>query len=178
MLRQGTIEQGEVDKIVRRKNVLFVCTGNSARSILAEALLNRLGAGRFRAFSAGSRPAGQVSSTALELLEEKDLATAGLSSKSWEAFEGPEAPPLDMVITVCDNAASEPCPVWPRGPTRAHWGLPDPAAVEEPQARRQAFRETYAELERRIGKLLALPVESMGKSNLEAALNEIGGHGK
>jgi arsenate reductase len=132
-------------------NVLFLCTGNSARSILAEALLNRLGAGRFKAFSAGSTPNGTVHALALETLRAHGLPFEGYRSKSWEEFAGASAPTMDYVFTVCDNAAREPCPIWPGHPATAHWSLPDPAAVEgSSEDRRQAFEATYRDLEQRI----------------------------
>lgn len=134
-------------------SVLFLCTGNSARSILAEALLNRDGAGRFRGHSAGSFPKGRVHPMALELLAERGLPTGGLRSKSWDEFAAPGAPPIDFVVTVCDNAAGETCPVWPGRPVTLHWGMPDPAAVEGP-GRRAAFERALSELEGRIAHFL------------------------
>lgn len=135
--------------------VLFLCTQNSARSILAECLLNRLGAGRFEAYSAGSRPAGAVNPDALALLAQEGHATADLRSKSWDEFAAPGAPEMDLVVTVCDNAAGEACPVWPGAPARAHWSLPDPAAVAEPAARAAAFAAVYRDLEGRIAALIS-----------------------
>lgn len=156
-------------------SVLFLCTGNSARSILAEALLNELGKGRFRAFSAGSHPKGAVHPLALALLEEEELPTAGLRSKSWDEFATPGAPPLDLILTVCDNAAGEMCPVWPGRPTSAHWGIPDPAAAEGTALEKaQAFRTALRSLETRILRLVDLPLASLDQARLKAALQEIG----
>ena len=136
-------------------NVLFLCTGNSARSILSEAILNRLGDGRFRAYSAGSKPVGRVNPGALELLQRREFPTDGLRSKSWDDFSGPEAPEMDYVITVCNNAAGETCPVWPGHPATEHWDIEDPAGVgASDEERRAAFEEAYAVLEKRIGKFL------------------------
>ncbi len=135
--------------------VLFLCTQNSARSILAECVLNRLGAGRFEGHSAGSRPAGRVNPGALELLVREGHAAEHLRSKSWDEFARPGAPQMDLVITVCDNAASESCPVWPAAPARAHWPLPDPAAVEGTAARGAAFATVYREIVARVGTLIA-----------------------
>ena len=137
--------------------ILILCTGNSARSILAEALFNARGAGRVRAHSAGSDPAGAVNPHALALLEDKGFDTSGLRSKSWDEFEGPDGPVMDGVITVCDAAAREACPVWPGAPVRAHWGLPDPAGVEPAEAARAAFESTFHALEARIETVLAEP---------------------
>jgi protein-tyrosine-phosphatase len=154
-------------------NVLFLCTGNSARSILAEAILNAQGMGRFRAFSAGSFPKGQVHPAAIALLKELDYDTGGFRSKSWEEFSGPGAPPLDFVFTVCDNAAGEVCPVWPGQPMTAHWGIEDPAAVEgESQA--QAFWNAYQQLQRRIQLFLALPLDDIDELSLQNRLKGIG----
>jgi protein-tyrosine-phosphatase len=154
-------------------NVLFLCTGNSARSILAEAILNREGAGRFRAFSAGSFPKGQAHPAALRLLEGLAYSTADLRSKSWDEFAAADAPPLDFVFTVCDNAAGETCPIWPGQPMTAHWGIEDPAAVEGPD-QPQAFRNAYHALQRRIGLFLSLPFESIDEMSLRTKLREIG----
>jgi protein-tyrosine-phosphatase len=156
-------------------NVLFLCTGNSARSVLAEAILNHRGGGRFKAFSAGSQPVGRVNPFAIDLLREARLETTGLRSKSWDEFAAPGAPPLDFVFTVCDNAAGEVCPMWPGQPMTAHWGLPDPAAVpgsNEDKAR--AFRDTYVMLDRRIGLFTSLPIASLDRLTLGERVREIG----
>jgi len=142
-------------------HVLFLCTGNSARSILAEAILNSRGGGRFRAYSAGSSPAGKVNPGALETLARMGLETAGLRSKHWSEFEGADAPAFDCVITLCDAAAAEACPVWPGQPITVHWALPDPAAVEDDAERAQAFRDVYAALGRRIDKLVVVPFAAL-----------------
>lgn len=156
-------------------NVLFLCTGNSARSILAESVLNRLGNGKFRGFSAGSFPKGEVHPYALELLERQNYPTKTLRSKSWNELAEPGAAPLDFVFTVCDNAAGETCPIWPGQPMTAHWGLPDPAAVEGSEAeRRLAFAETLRMLRNRIGVFVSLPIESLDKLSLQNRLREIG----
>jgi len=156
-------------------NVLFLCTGNSARSILAEAVLNRLGANRFKAFSAGSLPKGKVHPFAIELLAKLNHPTVELRSKSWEEFSGPGAAPLDFVFTLCDSAANEVCPIWPGRPVTAHWGLPDPAAAtgSEP-VRRAAFADTYRMLNTRIGIFASLPVHSLDRLGLQRRLDEIG----
>ena len=155
--------------------VLFVCTGNSARSILAEALLNSMGRGRFQTWSAGSRPTGVVNPLTLETLATLQLPSGHCRSKSWDEFAGPQAPVLDFVFTVCDQAAGESCPVWPGQPISAHWGLPDPAAAQGSDAqRRQAFMDTALTLKRRIELMLALPVASLERLSLQTALREIG----
>ena len=155
-------------------NVLFLCTGNSARSILAEAYLNSAGRGRFTAYSAGSHPAGKVNPFALELLEKNRLSTNGLRSKNWEEFARPGAPKLDFVFTVCDNAAGETCPLWPGEPVTAHWGIADPAAVAgSEQDKRKAFMKAFAELSARINLLLALPVDKLDRLSLKRRLDEI-----
>jgi arsenate reductase len=159
----------------RLYNVLFLCTGNSARSILAEAVLNQLGAGKFKAFSAGSFPKGEVHPYAIDLLRRQSYPTKGLRSKSWEEFAIPGAQPLDFVFTVCDNAAGEACPIWPGQPMTAHWGLPDPAAVEGAEAaRRLAFADTLRMLRNRIGVFVNLPIKSLDKLSLQRRLGEIG----
>ena len=156
-------------------NVLFLCTGNSARSVLAESVLNRLGSGKFRGLSAGSFPKGEVHPYALELLERQNYPTKHLRSKSWNEFAGPGADTLDFVFTVCDNAAGEACPIWPGQPMTAHWGLPDPAAVEGNEAeRRLAFAETLRMLRNRIGVFVSLPIKSLDKLSLQNRLREIG----
>lgn len=156
-------------------NVLILCTGNSARSILAEALVNRWGAGRFRGFSAGSHPKGAVHPLALELLDRMEFPTANLRSKSWDEFAGPGAPTLDFVFTVCDNAAGEVCPVWLGHPMTAHWGISDPAAVDGSDAdKRNAFRVAFDALEKRIKAFVALPFDSLDQQTLKHRLNEIG----
>jgi arsenate reductase (thioredoxin) len=142
----------------RAYNVLFLCTGNSARSILAEALLNHFGNGRFRAFSAGSFPKGAVHPMAIELLRRMDLPTKDLRSKSWDEFAAPGAPALDFIFTVCDSAAGEVCPIWPGNPVTAHWGIADPAAVEDATERSRAFRKAAAELEARIKLFINVPI--------------------
>ncbi len=160
--------------MTRTCNVLFICTGNSARSILGEALLNHEGKGRFKAFSAGSQPKGEINPFALEVLGAHGLPTAGLRSKSWDEFAAPGAPPLDLVVTVCDGAAGEVCPVWPGGPAAAHWGLPDPAAVEgTDDDKRRAFRETFLALLARIRILVALPTDRLDRVALERRLRDI-----
>jgi arsenate reductase len=155
-------------------NVLFLCTGNSARSILAEALLNHLGRDRFRAFSAGSFPKGAVHPMAIELLHSMHLPTRDLRSKSWDEFATPGAASLDFIFTVCDNAAGEVCPIWPGKPVTAHWGIADPAAVEESVDRGRAFRKALAELEARINLLTSLPIESLDAVALKQRLEAIG----
>jgi protein-tyrosine-phosphatase len=156
-------------------NVLFLCTGNSARSILAECILDREGKGRFKAFSAGSHPKGHVHPFALDLLKKMNHPTAGLRSKSWEEFARADAPPLDFVFTVCDDAANEVCPVWPGQPMTAHWGVPDPAAAKGTEAERHlAFADAYRMLSNRIGIFVSLPLRSLDRLSLQKRLDEIG----
>jgi len=156
-------------------NVLFVCTGNSARSILAEGLMNHLGQGRFKAFSAGSHPTGVVNPLALQTLAGLHLPAEGYRSKNWAEFAQPGAPALDFVFTVCDKAAGEVCPVWPGQPMTAHWGVPDPAAVEGSEAQRsQAFLDTALALRRRIQLMLALPMATLDQLSLQKAIRDIG----
>ena len=156
-------------------NVLFLCTGNSARSVLAESILAKDGAGRFRAFSAGSQPKGEVNPFALKVLRSFDYPTDGLRSKSWEEFSGPQAPRLDFVFTVCDNAAGETCPIWPGQPVTAHWGIEDPAAVDGTDIQKKAaFVQAFRLLKNRISLLTALPLRNLDAITLGAKLREIG----
>ena len=155
-------------------NVLFLCTGNSARSILAEAILNHKGKGRFHAFSAGSYPTGKVNPGAIELLESVKIPTTGLRSKAWDEFAEPGAPNLDFVITVCDNAAGEVCPVWPGQPMTAHWGVADPAHVEGSEQRAKAFQEAFRILARRIELFTSLPINSLDRLALGERVRQIG----
>ncbi len=156
-------------------NVLFLCTGNSARSILAEAILNHRGKGRFTAYSAGSRPSGQPRPEALKQLESSGLSIAGLRSKSWDEFAAPDAPQLDFVFTVCDNAAGEQCPYWPGKPMTAHWGIADPAAVKgTPEEIARAFRDAFVILDRRIGLFLSLPLATLDQLAIKQEIDTIG----
>ena len=156
-------------------NVLFLCTGNSARSILAEAYLNSVGKGRFRAYSAGSKPGGRINPFALELLGTTRVNTSGLRSKSWDEFAAPGAPKMDFVFTVCDNAAAEPCPYWPGQPMTAHWGVPDPAAaVGSDEQKREAFRGALRVLSARINLLINLPLEKLDRLAIKKKLDDIG----
>jgi arsenate reductase len=156
-------------------NVLFLCTGNSARSIMAEAILNKLGAGKFRAFSAGSQPKGWLHSEALRLLQSLDYDTSRFRSKSWSEFADPGAPLLDFVFTVCDNAAGETCPVWPGQPMTAHWGIPDPAEAKGSAAEiALAFKDAYRMLNQRIGIFTSLPLRALDQLSLQQKLREIG----
>lgn len=159
----------------RPLNVLFLCTHNSARSVLAEVFLNQIGRGRFNAYSAGSHPSGNVNPFALELLEKSRLPTAGLRSKSWEEFAGADAPPLDFVFTVCDQAAGEVCPVWPGQPMTAHWGIEDPAAVRgSDDDKRKAFFRAYNQLQNRLSIFVSLPLDKLDRLALKRKLDEIG----
>lgn len=156
-------------------NVLFLCTGNSARSILAEVLINRWGQGKFKGFSAGSHPKGEVHPLALELLQSRGLATEGLRSKSWNEFAQPDSPSLDFVFTVCDNAAGEVCPYWPGQPMTAHWGMEDPAAIAGTDVqRRRAFLQACCALENRIKIFASLPIKTLDRIRLQERIDEIG----
>ncbi len=156
-------------------NVLFICTGNSARSVIAEGLMNELGKGRFIAFSAGSHPKGSVHPLALKTLAAHRIPTDGFRSKSWEEFAGPEAPALQFVFTVCDQAAGEICPVWPGQPMTAHWGMPDPAAAEgDGPAVEKAFLDTFITMKRRIQLMLSLPLASLDRMAIQRELKDIG----
>src|ERR1700756_2940121 len=156
-------------------NVLFLCTGNSARSIMAEAILNHKGKGRFTAYSAGSHPTGQPRSEALKQIESASLSIAGLRSKSWDEFAAPGAPKLDFVFTVCDNAANDQCPYWPGQPMTAHWGVPDPAAQKgSPEEIARAFRDAFVMLDRRIGLFLSLPFSTLGQMAVQKEIERLG----
>ncbi|MGA3035620.1 MAG: arsenate reductase ArsC [Terracidiphilus sp.] len=156
-------------------NVLFLCTGNSARSVMAEAILNHKGKGKFTAYSAGSHPTGDVRPEALNRLESAGISTRGLRSKSWDEFARPDAPQLDFVFTVCDNAANEACPYWPGQPTTAHWGVPDPAAVKgTPDEIARAFRDAFTALDRRTGLFLSLPLATLEKTTIQEEIRRIG----
>ena len=157
-------------------NVLFLCTGNSARSILAEAILNEIGQGHLRAFSAGSHPAGAVNPYVIELLQKRKLATEGLRSKSWDEFAAAGAPQLDFVFTVCDNAAGEVCPIWPGKPMTAHWGIADPAAVTgSDEEKRKAFAQAFMLLQRRIALFASLPLRKLDQLAIKREIDRIGG---
>ncbi len=160
----------------RPYNVLFLCTGNSARSIMAEAILQRFGAGKFNAYSAGSHPKGEVNPHAIALLKRFNFKTDGFRSKSWDEFAQPGAPPLDFVFTVCDNAAGEVCPIWPGQPMTAHWGVPDPAAVIDgsPAEIGAAFSDAYGRLQNRITIFVNLPIEGLDRLSLQKRLDSIG----
>lgn len=153
-------------------NILVLCTGNSARSILLESILNRDSAGRIRAYSAGSTPSGRVHPQSMKLLADKGYPTDGLSSKSWDEFAGADAPKMDMVITVCDSAAAETCPYWPASPVQAHWGIPDPAAADEPDWD-VAFQTAFDALSRKAAALMAIPFEDLSAADLKSALTKI-----
>ena len=156
-------------------NVLFLCTGNSARSIMAEAIMNHKHKGSFTAYSAGSNPSGTVRPEALKMLSSAGIATEGLRSKSWDEFAAPNAPQMDFVFTVCDNAANEACPFWPGQPMTAHWGIPDPAAARgTPEEIARAFRDAYIQLDRRIGLFLSLPLASLGRMAIQKEIDRIG----
>lgn len=155
-------------------NVLFLCTGNSARSIIAESVLNQLGQGRFKAFSAGSMPAGAVNAHVLELLQRNKMPIEGIRSKSWDEFVQADAPKLDFVFTVCDQAAGEVCPVWPGQPMTAHWGLEDPAQVAGEEEQKRAVSNAFMQLNRRIGIFTNLPLEKLERHSLQKQLDEIG----
>jgi arsenate reductase (thioredoxin) len=156
-------------------NVLFLCTGNSARSIMAEAILNKVGLGKFHAYSAGSQPNGRVNPNTIQLLESLGYEPSGFRSKSWAEFAKPGAPPLDFVFTVCDNAAGETCPLWPGQPMTAHWGVPDPAGAKGSEAEiGLAFKDAYRMLSQRIGIFTALPIRSLDKLSLQQKLRAIG----
>jgi len=155
-------------------NVLILCTGNSARSILGEVLFNVLGQGKFKAYSAGSKPAGRVNPGALEWLQGQGYSLKGLRSKSWDEFAVPDAPEFDFIFTVCDNAAGEVCPIWPGKPATAHWGIPDPAHIEGDEVRRVAFNKAAEQLARRIRMFMSLPIEKLDKPVLKEKLTEIG----
>lgn len=158
-----------------RYNVLFLCTGNSARSIMAEAIMNKKGFPNFRAFSAGSYPKSEVHPAAIRQIESAKLPTDGFRSKSWNEFASPDAPKMDFVFTVCDNAAKEVCPVWPGQPMTAHWGVPDPAEIQgTPQEVEKAFRDAYMMLDRRISLFLCLPLSSLDKFAIQKQIDQIG----
>ena len=158
----------------KQYNVLVLCTGNSARSILGEVLFNSLGKGKFKAYSAGSKPAGRVNPGAIELLQERGFSIEGLRSKSWDEFAAPGAPDIDFIFTVCDNAEGESCPIWPGHPATAHWGIPDPAHIEDMEARRTAFKRAFEQLSRRIQLFMALPIDKLDKMTLKEKMAEIG----
>jgi arsenate reductase len=156
-------------------NVLFLCTGNSARSIMAEAIMNYRGAPRFRAYSAGSHPAGKVRAEAMREVERAQLPTSEARSKNWDEFAKPGAPRMSFVFTVCDNAANEVCPIWPGQPMTAHWGIPDPASVQgTPDEIERAFREAFVALDRRIGLFLSLPLQTLDRLAIQREINRIG----
>jgi arsenate reductase len=171
----GGRRQRSLQVTAQAYNVLFLCTGNSARSVFGECIVNRLGRGRFTGYSAGSHPKGVVHPLTLEILRRNNYVTDGLRSKDWAEFAAPGAPAMDFVFTVCDNAAAEVCPIWPGQPMTAHWGIPDPAAVEGDEvARMMAFRQALRALENRIEIFLSLPLASLDRLKLQRALDEIG----
>jgi arsenate reductase (thioredoxin) len=175
MLHAGMLQLGSLHMSNRPFNVLFLCTGNSARSIMAEAILNKAGAGKFRAYSAGSHPKGRVHAETLRLLQGLGYETSGLRSKSWDEFARPGAPTFDFVFTVCDNAAAEVCPVWPGQPLTAHWGVSDPVAVAGSAAEMAlAFKDSYRMLHQRIGIFTSLLLRSLDQLSLQKKLREIG----
>lgn len=155
-------------------NVLFLCTGNSARSVIAEAVLNQLGRGRFNAYSACSMPTGIVNPHVLDLLERNNMPTKGIRSKNWDEFAGSDVPKLDFVFTVCDQAAGEVCPIWPGQPMTSHWGLEDPALVEGEEEQKRAVKDAFMQLTRRIGIFVNLPIEKIERHSLQKELDEIG----
>ena len=161
--------------LLPHNKVLFLCTGNSARSIMAEAILNRKAKGTFEAYSAGSHPAGTVRPEALKQLELAGISTDGLRSKSWDEFAAPDAPTINFILTVCDNAANEVCPLWPGQPMTAHWGIPDPAAVKgTPEEIERAFRDAFSVLDRRIGLFLSLPLATLEQMAIQREIDSIG----
>ncbi len=162
--------------VIMMKNILILCTGNSARSIMAEALINRLGEGRYAAFSAGSHPKGEPHPAALKFLASKGYDVSAFSSKSWDVFAGPEAPKMDIIITVCDSAEGEACPVWPGAPVSAHWGIADPAAISG-EGQLAAFEKGYDELKGRVEALLKIDADKLDYAGLKAVLNSIGAEG-
>jgi arsenate reductase (thioredoxin) len=159
----------------RPLNILFLCTGNSARSIIAEALLNQMGSGRFRGFSAGSHPKGELNPVVMSMLAEKGVDTSGARSKSWDEFAGASAPPMDFIVTVCDSAASEACPIWPGRPVSAHWGVEDPAAhMDDPARARRVAEEVLRVLKRRIELFMSLPMDKLDRLTLQSRMKDIG----
>lgn len=175
MLLAGRRKREGVKEVARHYNMLFLCTGNSARSIMAEALLNHKGSGSFTAYSAGSHPSGSPRPEALAQLQSAGISIAGLRSKPWDEFAAPGAPHLDFVFTVCDSAASEPCPYWPGQPMTAHWGIPDPAAVKgAPEEIARAFRDAFVILDRRIGLFLSLPLGALQQLAIQQEIDKIG----
>jgi arsenate reductase len=175
MLHRSCRQAGEIAVDSRQNNVLFLCTGNSARSIMAEAILNHRSEGRFKAYSAGSHPSGAVRSEAIRQLESAGISTAGLHSKSWDEFAEPDAPQMKFVFTVCDNAANEVCPFWPGHPMTAHWGVPDPAAAKgTPEEMARVFREAFITLDRRISLFLSLPLQVLEQLAVQSEIESIG----